>query len=98
MPGPNGPMSGNAAGALAPDPELLALPAPPKRERTATVVLMVITAIAAMLMAFSLRGEAQYALSSGEPIDVGDLTAFHPNADVANRYVHATALLGTAGA
>jgi hypothetical protein len=49
-------------------------------------------------MALSLLGEARYALTSGQPLDVGDLTSLHPGADLDNRYVRATALLGTAGA
>jgi len=80
------------------DPELLALPAPPRRERTATVVLMLATAIAAAWMAFALLGEARYALSPGQPRDVGDLAAFQPTDDFANRYVRAAGLLGTTGA
>jgi hypothetical protein len=81
-----------------PDPELLSLPAPPKRERTATVVLMLVTALAAIWMALSLLSEARYALTPGQPLDVGDLTGVHPGDELENRYVRATALLGTAGA
>lgn len=82
----------------APDPELLALPAPPRHERTAAVVLMAVTAIAALGMALALLGEARYALSSGQPIDVGELSTLRPGAELANRYVRATGLLGTRGA
>lgn len=81
-----------------PDPELLSLPAPPKRERTVTVALMLLTALAAAWMAISLLGEARYALTSGNPQEVGDLAAIHPGADLANRYVRATGLMGTTGA
>jgi hypothetical protein len=91
------PTSGSAI-STGPDPELLSLPAPPKRERTATVVLMLLTALAAVWMALSLLGEARYALTPGQPLDVGDLTSLHPGADMENRYVRATALLGTTGA
>jgi hypothetical protein len=42
-------------------PELLALPAPPKRERGITVATMALTALAAALLAWSLRSEARYA-------------------------------------
>jgi hypothetical protein len=87
------------ASALAgPDPELLSLPAPPKRERTATVVLMMLTAVAAVWMALSLAGEARYALTPGQPLEVGDLTNLRPGVDLTNRYVQASGLLGTAGA
>ncbi len=82
------------------DPELSALPAPPKRERTITVVLMLVTAALSLLMTAALLSEARYALSPGTPNDVGDLAAFSPAADpnIGNRYTRATALLGTAGA
>ncbi|MEP7120339.1 MAG: hypothetical protein ABJE95_05495 [Byssovorax sp.] len=81
-----------------PDPELLSLPAPPKRERTVTVALMLVTALAAAWMAISLLGEARYALTSGNPQEVGDLATMHPGADLSNRYVRATGLMGTNGA
>lgn len=92
------PRPGPALAAAEPDPELLSLPAPPKRERTITVLLMVLTAAAAAWMAVSLLGEARYAVTPGHPLDVGDLTALHPGEEMANRYVRATALLGTTGA
>jgi hypothetical protein len=83
---------------LEPDPELLALPAPPKRERTITIVLMLVTAIAAASLAWSLRSEALYALSEGQPVELGDLSSRAPDASLANRYVQATGLLGSQGA
>jgi hypothetical protein len=80
------------------DPDLLTLPAPPKRERTAAVVLMAVTALASAWMGFSLLAEARYALTPGQPVEVGDLTGLHPGADLSNRYARATGLLGTSGA
>lgn len=80
------------------DPELDALPAPPKRERSAAVVMMLITALAAIWMGAALLGEARYALTPGQPADLGDLTPLRPGADLANRYVRASGLLATAGA
>jgi hypothetical protein len=80
------------------DPDLLTLPAPPKRERTAAVVLMALTALASAWMAVSLLAEARYALAPGQPVDVGDLTSLHPGHDLTNRYARATGLLGTSGA
>lgn len=90
--------SPRALDAGSPDPELIALPAPPKRERTATVVLMIVTAVLAVWMAVALLGEARYALSSGAPVDVGDLAALSPASDLSNRYVRATGLLSATGA
>lgn len=100
---PRSPLGASSAPALArdafaPDPELLALPTPPKRERTVTVVLMFVTAIVAGWMAFTLRGEARYALTPSQPLEVGDLTTLQPTAELTNRYVRASGLLGTAGA
>jgi hypothetical protein len=80
------------------DPDLLSLPAPPKRERSAAVVLMLLTAIAALGMGVALLGEARYALTAGQPTDAGELASLHPGADLDNRYVRATGLLGTTGA
>jgi hypothetical protein len=80
------------------DPELLAMPAPPKRERTGAVVLMALTAAASLWMGASLLAEARYALVASRPTEVGDLTGLHPGADLANRYVRANGLLGTTGA
>jgi hypothetical protein len=81
-----------------PDPELLALPAPPKRERTATLAVMAVTALATLALAWSLRSEARYAMSPGQPVEVGDLSRLAPTAELANRYVRGGALLGASGA
>ncbi|MEJ7733962.1 MAG: hypothetical protein WKG00_32800 [Polyangiaceae bacterium] len=75
-----------------------AAPAPPRRERTATVVLMALTAIVAALMAFALRGEARYALSPGQPLGLGELATLKLGGDLDNRYVRSVGLLGTSGA
>lgn len=80
------------------DPELLALPAPPRRERTATLVVMALTSLAALGMCAALGGEAIYALSPGRPQEVADLSALAPGPDLANRYVRGQGLLGTSGA
>ena len=95
---PSSTLSAPERGFAGEDPELLSLPAPPKRERTLAVVLMALTAAAALWMGAALLGEARYALTSGQPVDVGDLTSLHPGADLSNRYVEATGLLGTGGA
>lgn len=87
-----------AVNRLEPDPELLALPAPPKRERGITVATMALTALAAALLAWSLRSEARYALTSGAPTSVGDFTKLTLDDAMKNRYVEGSALLGTQGA
>jgi hypothetical protein len=87
------------------DPELLSLPAPPKRERTVAVVMMVLTALAAVWMTIALLAEVRYALTPGQPVDVGDLTSLRfahdardAGSSLSNRYVRASGLLGTLGA
>jgi len=74
------------------------LPAPPKRERLMTVALMAITAIAAALLAWSLRSEARYALTQGAPESVGLLKDLQLQPASANRYVEGQAPLGAHGA
>jgi hypothetical protein len=84
--------------ALGQDPDLVALPGPPKAERTVTVLLMAVTALAAIWMSFVLLGEARYALTPGQLLDVADLATLGPAAEIDNRYVRASGLLGTTGA
>lgn len=92
------PQTAAAIGLREPDPELLALPSPPKRERTATVVVMAVTALATLALAWSLRGEARYAVTPGQPAELGDLSQLAPSSAVDNRYVRGSALLGATGA
>lgn len=82
---------------LGPDPELEALPAPPRRERTIAVTVMLLTTLAAAIVAWSIRGEALYALTPGKPAEVGDLTQLSPRAELANTYVRGMGLLATQG-
>jgi hypothetical protein len=94
--GPEGALSAVDVGE--PDPELIALPSPPKGERTATLILMVLTTIAALALAWSLRGEARYATANSQPIEIGDLAHFTPSDSAKNSYVRASGSLGTTGA
>ena len=80
------------------DPELAALPAPPRRERSIAAVLMITTAVAASLMCWALRREVAYAFARPVPVDVGDLSSFRPDSSSASTYIEAKALLGTRGA
>jgi hypothetical protein len=88
------------------DPELLALPAPPKRERTWTVVVLAVTIVASLAMMISLLRDAAYAFADSQATDLGEL---HPiasqneagaplDAALDNHYVRASAMLGAAGA
>jgi len=80
------------------DPELLALPAPPRRDRTLAVALMLVTAVASIAMCWALRGEVAYAFSRPVPADLGDLTTLQLGSVAPGNYVEARCLLGTSGA
>jgi hypothetical protein len=104
---PSLPVTPPQAGLFAPgevDPELLALPGPPRTERTLTVLLLALTALASFLMAFSLRGDVAYALSSPPLTDLGELhdvpaaAGLGAAASADNRYVHGRGVLGASGA
>lgn len=60
------------------DPELVALPAPPRRDRTLAAVLMLVTAAASVAMCWALRGEVGYAFRRAVPASIGDLTGWQP--------------------
>lgn len=81
------------------DPELLALPDPPRRERTLTVAVLALAAVLALTMVFALRRDVAYAMATSTPTDVGDLrtTTGVTLAGAENRLVRADGLLGAAG-
>ncbi len=83
------------------DPELLALPDPPRRERTLTVVVLAVAAVLSLAMVFGLRHDVAYALRGGgsTAADLGDLhdATEATLAGLDNRYVRAESLLGAAG-
>ena len=81
------------------DPELLELPAPPRRERTLTLAVLAVTAVACFAMAFALRLDAAYLWSGRAPADLGDLSTFSPAAaPPAGSFVKASGLLGASAA
>jgi len=81
------------------DPELLALPDPPRRERTLTVVVLALAAALSLAMVFALRGDVAYALADRTPAGIGELrtTSSETLAGNENRLVHAEGMLGAAG-
>lgn len=81
-----------------PDPELLGLPDPPKRDRTLTVGLLVFTAVASLAMVLSLRRDAAYAFAPPHARSIGDLTTVSPDSLLENEYVQGQAMLGAAHA
>ncbi len=80
------------------DPELLDLPDPPKRERSFTVALLVVTALASLAMIVALRRDAAYAFAAKDTRNLGDLNAADTSGFVENQYVHGQAMLGAANA
>lgn len=91
-------LSAISAPAPALDPELLALPAPPKRERTITVALLVVTAVASLAMMGVLGRDAAYAFAPERARDLGELTRAPAATFVNNDHVRGEALLGAARA
>jgi hypothetical protein len=81
------------------DPELLALPDPPRRERTLTVVVLGFAALLSLAMVFSLRRDVAYALASSAPASVGELRTAPASTLAAseNRLVEAEGMPGAAG-
>ncbi|HWL87092.1 MAG TPA: hypothetical protein VNO21_14895 [Polyangiaceae bacterium] len=95
--GPYGPYAG--ASVREPiDPELLELPDPPRRERTWTLVFLLVTAAASLAMVFSLARDAAYAFADGEPFDAGDLLSLKLDDVGQNRLIAGHGLLGASGA
>ena len=85
------------------DPDLVALPAPPRKERGLTVALLAASALASLAMAFALRLDAAYAFAPAQMsgvTDLGDLrTASAASLGAhANESVRAQGMLGAAGA
>jgi hypothetical protein len=80
------------------DPELLELPDPPKGERRTTLALLVITAVAALVMVFSLRWDTAYAFASPMSIDVGDLRTADVASFQTNSYIEAHGMLASSSA
>ena len=79
------------------DPELIALPDPPRRERSIALLVLGVTVAASLAMTVTLLRDAAYALSPSTAADLGDLRVASPAAAGANRYVRAQGLLGGVG-
>lgn len=81
------------------DPELVALPDPPRQRRALTVIVLGLAAAAALAMVFALRHDVAYAVAPSTPASLGDFRIANDAALALceNRFVHAEALLGAAG-
>ncbi|MFO0662459.1 MAG: hypothetical protein U0174_00825 [Polyangiaceae bacterium] len=80
------------------DEELLRMPDPPKKERSYTVLLLGLTALVSLVMAFSLRRDVAYAFSDKLPRHLGSLRTLDVSTLRDNEHVHGSAMLGVAGA
>ncbi len=80
------------------DQELLDLPAPPRRERSATVGLLALTAVASLAMVAALRQDARYAFAGIQPTDLGDLGATSDDGFMDGAFVRGHAMVGAAHA
>jgi hypothetical protein len=80
------------------DPELVALPSPPKRERTIALLVLAVAAVASCVMALTLRGDVAYALSTSTPTFLGELRDVNVSSIADNRLVQGRGVLGAAGA
>jgi hypothetical protein len=73
--------------------ELQAIEGPRRAERWLTLGVMCVTALVCALGAWSLRGEALYAVRERRPIELGELGAAPLGDKLANRFVRAQATL-----
>lgn len=69
------------------DPELLALPAPPRGRRLAAMTLMALTVVLSGALLCSLRADVAYFFAPATATDLGEATAVDPAALGSNTYV-----------
>ena len=80
------------------DPELVALPRPPRQERTISLLLMTLTGLLAAIMTIALASDVTYAFAGSAPQEVGDLSRLAPGTDLQNKFVRADGSLRSEGA
>ncbi len=69
------------------DPELLALPAPARGRRLATMVVMALSVVVAIALLVALRSDLAYFFGSSTVADLGEATELEPGTLASNRYV-----------
>ncbi|HLK41320.1 MAG TPA: hypothetical protein VKU41_31430 [Polyangiaceae bacterium] len=94
------PLLGGVQRSDEPDPELLSLPDPPRRERTVTIAILSLASTLSLAMGMALWHEVVYALGGTSAADLGDLGGVTTATLAAheNQPVRGAALLGAAGA
>jgi hypothetical protein len=80
------------------DPELVALPRPPRQERTLSVLLMALTGVLAAFLTVVLAGDVKYAFAGSVPEPIGDLSKLAPQPAMSNQFVRADGMLRPEGA
>jgi len=80
------------------DPEFEAFPEPRRPGKRLTLITLSVTAVVALMLVVSLRGEALYSLTSAPPQNVGNLARFQPDGAQSNHWVRGEGSLGTRGA
>lgn len=80
------------------DPELVALPDPPRGERRVTLAVLFLTAVASLAMVVSLWRDATYAFAAPRELDLGDLKTAPAGAFAPNSFVQARGMMAAAGA
>ncbi|HMI87451.1 MAG TPA: hypothetical protein VK550_25355 [Polyangiaceae bacterium] len=75
------------------DPELVALPRPPRQERTISLLLMGLTGLLAVFMTAALASDVTYAFAGSAPEPVGELSHLAPASPLRNTFVRADGLL-----
>src|SRR5690349_12861201 len=80
------------------DPELVALPGPPRQERTISLLLMAVTGLLAALMTAALASDVIYAFAGSAPEAVGELSQLAPGSALTNKFVRASGQLRAEGA
>lgn len=70
------------------DPELVALPAPPRGRRFAAMVVMALTVVASLGLLTSLRADIDYFFAEGRAVDLGDVGTIDAARLSPNTFVH----------
>ncbi len=70
------------------DPELLALPAPPRGRRLGSLVVMAFAVAFSLAFIASLRADIEYFFAPSQATDLGDVTSLDPATLVPNTFVH----------
>lgn len=77
------------------DPELESLPEPRRPWRRTTLFALGLVGTAALTLMLSLGREVTYALMDGQPLKLGELSAYVPEGRHANRWVQGRGELGS---